>query len=423
MTILYLHQYFNTPKMSGGTRSYEMARRLVKMGHTVHMVTSFREETSNKDWFTTIEDGINVHWLPLLYSNKMSYAQRIKAFFNFAIKSATKAISIKSDIVFATSTPLTIALPAVYASKKQKIPMVFEVRDLWPELPIAMGALKNPITQFLAKKLELFAYKNSKAIVALSPGMKEGVSRTGFLPQSIAVIPNSCDIEMFTVENKHGDEFRKNRPWLQNDPFILYTGTFGLINGVGYMVGLAKELLNQNSNIKILIIGRGIEYDKVIKMAKENNVFEKNLFIESNIPKESIPNALNAAAIASSLFLDKKEMQANSANKFFDALAAKKPIMINYGGWQKDLIEKSGCGLVIWRLTYEQAVKRIIELISDKETLVKSSKSSALLAKEYFSRDLLAQQLEEVLLNVKAENYNDISKIAPGNYNNIQERT
>ena len=86
MTILYLHQYFNTPKMSGGTRSYEMARRLVKMGHDVHMVTSYRDETDKKDWFITNEDGIIVHWLPLLYSNKMNYTQRIKAFFNFAIK-------------------------------------------------------------------------------------------------------------------------------------------------------------------------------------------------------------------------------------------------------------------------------------------------------------------------------------------------
>jgi hypothetical protein len=152
MRILYLHQYFNTPKMSGGTRSYEMARRLVKMGHDVHMVTSYREETNHTDWFTTIEDGITVHWLPLLYSNKMNYTQRIKAFVNFAVKSSIKAVSMKADIIFATSTPLTIAIPAVIASKRQKIPLVFEVRDLWPELPIAMGALKNPIARFLAKK-------------------------------------------------------------------------------------------------------------------------------------------------------------------------------------------------------------------------------------------------------------------------------
>jgi len=422
MTILYLHQYFNTPKMSGGTRSYEMARRLVQMGHEVHMVTSYRDKSEHNDWFTTNEDGIHVHWLPLLYSNKMNYTQRIKAFFSFAIKSSKKAVSFKADIIFATSTPLTITLPAVYTSKRKKIPIVFEVRDLWPELPIAMGALKNPITRYLAKKLEYFAYNNSKAVVALSPGMKDGVISAGFPKESIAVIPNSCDIDMFTVENTTADKFRNSRPWIGNDPFILYAGTFGLINDVGYMVGLAKELLSQNSNIKILIIGKGAQFEKVIQRAKENNVFEKNLFIESNIPKEDIPYALNAATIASSLFLDKKEMQANSANKFFDALAAKKPIMINYGGWQKDLIEQSGCGLVIWQLSYKKAAQKIIQFVNDKHQLEKSSYAASLLAKEYFARDILAKQLEKVIVQTKSKNYSGIEEIATGNYSNIQKR-
>ena len=121
------------------------------------MITSWREPSDKSSWFQTNEAGINVRWLPVEYTNKMSFSNRIKAFFKFAFESARKAAQIECDLVFATSAPLTIALPAVYASKKQNIPMVFEVRDLWPELPIAMGALKNPISRFLAHKLEKFA--------------------------------------------------------------------------------------------------------------------------------------------------------------------------------------------------------------------------------------------------------------------------
>ena len=175
MRITYLHQYFNTPEMSGGTRSYEMARRLVAMGHEVNMITSWREDDGRKGWFETAEAGIKVHWLPVPYSNKMGFKERISAFFRFAWGAARKAASLPADVVFATSTPLTIALPGVYAARRQKAPMVFEVRDLWPELPIAIGALKNPFLQFMARQLELFAYRNSKAIVALSPGMRDGV--------------------------------------------------------------------------------------------------------------------------------------------------------------------------------------------------------------------------------------------------------
>src|SRR5690625_4937567 len=162
MKIIYLHQYFNTPEMSGGTRSYEMARRLVAAGHDVHMITSWRQpDPARKNWFTTIEEGIKVHWLPVPYSNHMSYQERIKAFFRFAFQAGNKAKALQGDIVFATSTPLTIAIPAISASKKHRIPMVFEVRDLWPELPVAIGAIRNPALIWMAKKLELWAYKHS----------------------------------------------------------------------------------------------------------------------------------------------------------------------------------------------------------------------------------------------------------------------
>ena len=186
MKILYLHQYFNHPGMSGGTRSYETARRLVAMGHEVHIITSWRKNKKNKSWFETNVEGIHVHWLPINYSNKMNYNSRIKAFLKFAIFSTLKTISIKGDIIFATSTPLTIAIPAVFASKKLNIPLVFEVRDLWPELPIAMGAIRNPILKFLAKKLEYFAYKNSSSVIALSPGMRDGVIASGYPKKILA---------------------------------------------------------------------------------------------------------------------------------------------------------------------------------------------------------------------------------------------
>ena len=86
MKIIYLHQYFNTPDMSGGTRSYEMARRFVAEGHEVHMITSFREARDDQVWFENEVAGIHIHWLPVEYSNNMAFSDRIKAFFKFAFK-------------------------------------------------------------------------------------------------------------------------------------------------------------------------------------------------------------------------------------------------------------------------------------------------------------------------------------------------
>jgi glycosyltransferase involved in cell wall biosynthesis len=416
LTILYLHQYFNTPNMSGSTRSYEMARRFVAQGHEVHMITSWREHSKNNDWFVERIDGIHVHWLPVRYSNSMSFSKRIKPFFEFAFKSAWKAASIKADIIFATSTPLTIALPAIYASKKQRVPMVFEVRDLWPELPISMGALNNPIKRYFAKNMELFAYKNSSAIIALSPGMKDGIIRKNYPKSNIAVIPNSCDIGMFEVEDSLGKRFRRDRKWLGNSPLILYAGAFGLINGVDYLVDLAVELSRIDSDIKILAVGSGMEYDKVIKKAKNLEVFNRNFYIEKELKKKDMAAALNASTIATSLFIDIPEMRINSANKFFDALASARPVMINYGGWMHDLINSKNCGLAMWQKPIDKVAQELEQKAHDPIWLESASNAAIDLAKDNFDRDILSEQLLSILKEVASGHPEKAERIAPGKY-------
>ena len=402
--------------MSGGTRSYEMARRFVTQGHQVHMVTSWREPSADLKGFDNNIDGICVHWLPVTYSNHMSFTDRIKAFFKFAFKSAKKITDIKADLIFATSTPLTIALPAVFAAKRHKIPMIFEVRDLWPELPIAMGVLNNPVSKFLAKRLELFAYNNSAAVVALSPGMKEGVIRTGYPSEKVAVIPNSSDIDTFRVDTERGHKFRAQREWLGDNPLLIYTGTFGLINGVGYMVDLAFELNKLNSDVCVLLIGEGLEFEKVTEYARTLGVLNKNLYIEKSLPKRDIPAALSAATMASVLFIDKPEMRPNSANKFFDALAAAKPVMTNFGGWMHDLVETHDCGLAMWRKPIDLVAYELEQKIHDTEWVKRSSKSSFELAQKYFDRDDLASQLLSVLLETSKGCPEKAHIIAPGDY-------
>jgi glycosyltransferase involved in cell wall biosynthesis len=396
MKILYFHQYFNTPEMSGGTRSYEMARRLVAAGHEVHIITSWLKETNEKTWFTTIEAGIHVHWFPNFYNNKMSYSDRIKAFFRFAYHATKKGKSLNADLVFATSTPLTIAIPAIFTARAIKVPMVFEVRDLWPELPIAMGALNNKVFQKLAYQLEDWAYKNSSAVVALSPGMKDGIVKTGYPRERVAVIPNSSDNELFTIDEEHARQFRVKYDWLQDRPLIVYTGTFGHINGVGYLVELATKLKKLNPEIRILLIGDGVEFEKVEMLAKQQEVLNINLFMMKQIPKKQIPTVLSAATLCTALFIDKPEMRANSANKFFDALAASTPILINYGGWMVDLIEKNQCGLVTWNKSIDQAAEEVVSLIANKQRLNEYALNAKKLAMTQFSRDQLAAQLNQV---------------------------
>jgi len=403
--------------MSGSTRSFEMARRFVAQGHQVHIVTSWREPCDERSWFQDTVAGINIHWLPVEYSNHMSFTDRVKAFLNFALKSSSKAFEIKADLVFATSTPLTIALPGVYAARRQKIPMVFEIRDLWPELPIAIGALQNPLLRFIAHMLENWAYKNSSAVVALSPGMKAGVVSTGYPSENVAVIPNSSDNVEFAHNAVAAKQFRREREWLGDKPLLVYTGTFGKVNGVDYLVDVASALLARESDVRILLVGGGAERRNVIDAAKEAGVYERNLFMEKSLPKKEIPGLLSAANIAAALFIDLPEMRANSANKFFDALASATPVFLNYGGWMHDLVMSHRCGLPVWQKSIDEVAEELDKKMHDRLWLEKAGYAARKLAEVYFDRDILASQLIEVLQSVDDGVPQKASMIAPGIYN------
>ncbi|MCP3893737.1 MAG: glycosyltransferase family 4 protein, partial [Bacteroides sp.] len=230
MKLLYLHQYFKTPDMAGGTRSFEFARRLVKSGHEVHIISSWTEPTDQVGWFEQNIEGIHVHWLPNLYSNHMSFAERIKAFSRFAFEAGRRARAVGGDVVFGTSTPLTIAIPGVRTAKKLRVPFVFEVRDLWPEMPIATGALRHPLLKAIARRLERYAYFNADHIVALSPTMRDGVLKVRS-DVDISVIPNSCDLDLFDFPKLSAGSFVDQHPELKGVPIVSYAGTFGQVNG------------------------------------------------------------------------------------------------------------------------------------------------------------------------------------------------
>ena len=416
MKITYFHQYFNTPEMAGGTRSYEFARRLVAMGHEVNMITTWREPGHKKNWFETNECGIKVHWLPLPYSNHMSYLKRIRTFIIYAWCSATKAVHIQADIIFATSTPLTIALPAIYVAKKKKIPMVFEVRDLWPSVPIALNIIKNPLLRYLANFLERFAYKNSNSIVTLSPTMKKEIVSKGDYSGCVAVIPNSSDMLEFKYNDILEKKFREERPWIEKRPLLVYAGSFGKVNNLSYAIRLAKALQERNSDIRILLIGDGSEREYLIDEAKKNGVFETNLFFENKMTKKKILACFSAATICANFVIDVKETWANSANKFFDTLAAGKPIFLNHGGWMHDLIFTYKCGLSMYGKPIEQVADCLDKAALDVDWLRKAGQNAHKLAQTFFDRDIHAKQLEKVLIATKEGNPKLVEKIAPGEY-------
>lgn len=394
MKIVYLHQYFRTPEMNGGTRSYEMARRWVSKGHAVDIVTTDAGR-SGGGWRTYEIEGVTVHACAVQYSNSMSFRRRIQAFIHFAVTASWRARKLNGDLVFATSTPLTIVIPGLFATVLRQTPMVFEVRDLWPEVPIAVGALKNPVAISLARGLEWLAYRCARKVVALSPGMAEGVVARGIQRDKVVIAPNSCDLVEFSISKGAGERYRQEQPWLGSRPLVVYCGTLGIINNVGYLVDVANAMKDIDPDIAFGIYGTGAEHSFIRQKAKELGILDRNLFMLGELRKKEVPKILDAATVCTSLFRPIEAMQANSANKFFDALAAGKPIAINYGGWQADLLRESGAGLVLDPSSTENAARELQVYIRDPHRRERAGRAGRLLAERDFGRD----RISDVVLN------------------------
>lgn len=404
MRIVYLHQYFLTPEMSGIVRSYQMARRLVAMGHEVHMVTSDQQATAGAPrWRETIEDGIHVHWAGVPYDNTMGYATRLRSFFTFAWRAARKAASLRGDVIFATSTPLTIALPAVYASWRCKRPMVFEVRDLWPEVPIAIGAIRNPLLKAAARWLERFAYRNSEHVVALAPGMREEIIATGYPADRVSVIPNGCDFDLFS-DAAAGRQLRAAHPWLGDRPLLVYTGTFTLLTGTTYLARLAAAIAAIDPEVRIVGVGAGRDWEQTRALAVEMGVLDRTLFLPGKRPKREAAAWVQAADVTLALFTGPHIVWRDAVqNKFFDSLAAGKPIVNNFSGWQAQVARDAGAGLIVDADDVELAAREIVRALRDRAWLEAAGKAALHLAKTRFDRNQLAADLAKVLESVDAD--------------------
>ncbi|QYK00271.1 glycosyltransferase family 4 protein [Shewanella psychrotolerans] len=403
MRILYLHQYFATPSSNAGTRSYEMAKRLVAKGHDVTFVTSSAylstESAFAEGWNFLELEGIKLHVLHLPYSNRDSFIKRIFKFLQFSLLSTFKSLTVKADVVLATSTPLTIAIPGLVYSKLKRKPMVFEVRDLWPELPIAVGAIKNRFVIKFAQWFEKYTYHNSKRLIGLSPGMCDGITRHGVAKEHVFLATNSCDTTLFDVDKSLGERYKQEKlPFLKGRKLVVYTGTFGLINKVGYLVELASKMREIDNNICFVAIGDGMEKQAIIEKAKLAGVFEKNLFFLDPVPKTEIVSLLSAADLSMSLFGDVEQMWHNSANKLFDALASSTPIAINYGGWQKDFIEEYKCGLILDAKNHDNSALNLSNFLLNDTSYETAVTNCHYLAYNKFSRDIMADRVETALM-------------------------
>jgi len=406
MRVLYFHQYFQTPKGTGGTRSYAMAQALIKAGYNVTMVcSSFTNGNTglNKPFIKNCRrgmvDNIDVIEFNLNYSNNLSYYERIKVFIKFTLFSIGIIFREPFDIVFATSTPLTTGIPGIFARLFKKKPFIFEIRDLWPELPRAMQIIKNPIILGLMNILELICYRSANKLIALSPGIKEGIIKKGIKEKKINLISNGSDLNIFSEKALSA----KNKSINKDNFLAVFAGTHGAANGLDTVLDTALVLKKKNKKkIKIILIGDGKLKLKLKKRAKFHKL--DNIIFLDPMPKVELVNILSSADIGLQVLANIPSFYyGTSPNKFFDYLAAGLPVLNNYPGWLADLIKKYKCGHLVEPDNPKEFADKLIYLSENPDIIKQMSFNAKKLAQKKFDMKILGKKFVKCFDDVKID--------------------
>ncbi len=344
MRILYIHQYFKTPYEPGATRTYWMSQALIEAGHEVIMITQSKKATKNLEVKSI--DGITIIYVKNWYTNDMSIPARIKSYFSFMIKSTIQALrQDKIDLVISTSTPLSVGVPALLLKWFKGIPFLFEVRDLWPEVPIQMGAMKNPIMHWFTRYLEKTIYRNASHIVALSPGMQDGIIK--YVPKSkVTMIPNMAKNDKFWPRPANSEINKKFG--LKSSSFkVIHFGAMGISNGLLYLMEAIRliEIEKSIKDIQFIFLGEG----KAKKICENFVTTHKlnNVILLERVPMDLTSEIVNSCDVSIVSFLNLPILATNSPNKLFDSLSAAKPIIVNSNGWTRKIVEGQSCGAFV----------------------------------------------------------------------------
>ena len=402
MRIIYFHQHFSTPQGSTGIRSYEMAQALIAKGHEVTMICG-SYAGGNTGLTQPFEhgkregkvDGIHVIELALDYANDQSFLKRSWVFAKFALKSIKLALTRDYDVIFCTTTPLTAGIPGIFAKLLRRKPFIFEVRDLWPELPKAMGVITNPIILNLMATLEWLTYKCADRHIALSPGIADGIARH-VNQTSITTVPNGCDLSIFAQAQEHWQP-----EGVEDDDFVaLFSGTHGIANGLDQVIETAKVLKARNCNkIKLVLIGQGREKSRLMTLADEHAL--ENILFLPPINKSQLAKLMNRSNVGLQVLANIPAFYyGTSPNKFFDYIAASLPVINNYPGWLADQIKSHHCGLVVPPEDPPAFAQALINMQENPKETENMANNAYQLAKNNYSRELLAEKFISVFESV-----------------------
>lgn len=409
MKILILHQYFLEEDDPGGSRWNEITKVWTEQGHEVSVIAGMMHYNGNTkrdeykgEFFVKKKQGkVDVYRTHVSESYNSGFLGRLWGYFSFMFSSLWNGIfKVKGDydVVLVTSPPLFVGISGYFLSLIKNIPMVFEIRDLWPESAIDTGVLNNKLIIKLAYGVERFIYKKSKLINVLTPAFYKTLrDKKGISEDKLIMIPNAADFTLSEeiLENFDREKFRYENG-LNNKFVITYVGAHGVANHLEQILHAGKLL--EDTNVLFLLIGQGMEKERLIKKSTEMEVV--NVKFHDPVPKKEVFKFIIASDMGASVLKKVDTFKTVYSNKTFDYFSCKKPVLMAIDGVSRELIEAANAGTYVEPENPNEYNRIIREYLSNPDKLRIEGENGYKYAKSQFDRKILADRYIKSISNL-----------------------
>ena len=381
-----------------------MAQGLLKAGHEVTMIAEFPNhphgiippEYAGKWYERATLDGIDVLRVWVKASPVKSFRSRMAFYLSYMLMATLGGLFLargKYDAIYATSPPLFVGGAALLISYLRRLPLFFEVRDLWPESAIALGELKNPRAIRLATRLEEACYRRARRVIVTTQEMTTHLVSRGFKSSQFQVIRNGANTDLFQFSTT--DRHRLRTELGLTDKFVVgYAGLLGIAQGLESVLDTAQQIEQQDTSIFFLIIGDGPAKAELQAIATKMQL--SNIRFLPSQPRTDIPGYLSAAD-AVLVPLIRQRLIGALPSKMFDAMACKRPVILSAEGEAATILNEADAGIVLPPQDSEALCNTLVLLKQDDERRERYGENGRSVTVKKYSRQAQAQELVHLL--------------------------
>ena len=395
MHVAVFSQYHTNPDCPATSRHYTLLAHLAKTHRVTLLTTPAWKGQRLTRAFPWVPEGVEIREAAIPYENRMGPARRALAFAQYAAWAVREGLRIeKPDVIWGISTPLTAAWAGAQVARWRRVPWVFEVQDLWPAFPIAMGAVPTALARQQLYRMEKRLYQSAQHILPLSPDMARYVTDLGIAPEKVTTVLNGTDLDLAARATPEAVEKLRQAHGLSGKRVILYAGTFGRANDIPTLVAAAEAMAAENSDTVWVFLGHGFLEPLVAAAAAR---WPGRIRLVDGQPRHEVFGWFALAAVSVVAFLGLPVLDANSPAKLYDSLAVGTPVVVTNAGWTKALVEEHACG---WYVPAEDAralAAELRNLLRHPEQLAAAGRNGQTLARREFDRQQLAAQVQQIL--------------------------